>query len=204
MEIEAKFIVPDRETFDRLQAAPALAGFAVGPGKDKPVQDTYLDTPARQVLAAGYALRQRRQPDGILYTLKGLGGAGGAIHLREEVEVLASAESPPSNWPPGPARDLALRLVGALPLDPLFSIKQMRVVRPVTREGRQVAEMSLDDVHAEAGGRQDRYFEVEVELKGGTLDDLTALAECLRDEWKLAPQARSKFERALNLSNGTP
>ena len=77
MEIEAKFAVPDLETLQRLQAAEHLAGFALSAGRVERVRDTYLDTTERLILAAGYACRQREreQDEGVLITLKGLGGA---------------------------------------------------------------------------------------------------------------------------------
>jgi len=72
MEIEAKFALPALETLRRLQKVECLAGFALSEGQVKWVHDTYLDTADRQILAAGYACRQRSQDEGILITLKEL------------------------------------------------------------------------------------------------------------------------------------
>jgi len=58
-EIEAKFIVPETETFHALEAAPVLAGFSLLPGMLVSVHDTYMDTPGRALRAAGYACRRR-------------------------------------------------------------------------------------------------------------------------------------------------
>ena len=105
MEIEAKFSVPDVETFHRLRATQQLAGYPLSAGQAKQVQDTYLDTQDRSILAAGYACRWREGREGTLITLKGLGGAEGAIHRREELEIQIPAYQPPEEWPAGPARD---------------------------------------------------------------------------------------------------
>jgi CHAD domain-containing protein/transposase len=208
MEIEAKFTIPDEETFRRLQAAGDLAGFALSAGRVKRVRDTYVDTVERTILAAGYACRwrEREQAEGVLLTLKGLGGAEGGVHRREELEALLPGVSPPAEWPVSPVRERVLQLIGDSSLALLFDLEQTRTVRLVSWGERPVAELSLDDVHLatrigtiRAGGKQ-AYFELEVELSPqGAEEDLAAIVTCLRDEWELAPEPQSKFERALAL-----
>jgi len=198
MEVEAKFVLPDAETFRRLQAVDRLAGFALSAAQVKEVRDTYLDTSERAILAAGYACRQREQDEDLLITLKGLGGAEGAVHRREELEILLPADAPPADWPPSPVRDQVIRLIGDASLIPLFHLQQTRIIRLVGEGERPVAELSLDDVLLIAGGREWAFLELEVELAPGAgEDDLAAVATCLEDEWGLEPMRLSKFERAL-------
>jgi triphosphatase len=200
VEIEAKFNVPDREVLGRLQALDRLAGFDLGPGRVKHVHDTYLDTLDRRILSNGYACRLRMQGDERLVTLKSLGGAHGAIHRREELEVVVPTMLAPAQWPTSPARERVLQLIGELPLTPLLELHQTRLVRDVVRSAGLVAELSLDEVRVVIGGREHTYLEAEAELKqDGTEDDLLRLAQCLRDDWRLLPEPRSKFERALSL-----
>ena len=59
MEIEAKYSIPDEQTFQRLQETPTLAGFDLGPMTSADLHDTYLDTPDRAILAGGCACRLR-------------------------------------------------------------------------------------------------------------------------------------------------
>ena len=87
MEVEAKFVLPSQKVFKQLQRIDHLAGYVLSEGGPKVVQDQYLDTDDRHLLAAGYACRRRIQPEGIVMALKGLGGVDGAIHRREELEV---------------------------------------------------------------------------------------------------------------------
>ena len=198
MEIEAKFALPDRDVFQRLQTIDRLAGFVLSAGQIKQVRDTYLDTAGRVILRAGYACRRREESEGILITLKGLGGAQGAIHRREELQVLIPSDLPPAQWPPSPVRDRVLQLIGLAPILPLFELRQTRTVRLITQGERRVAELSLDDVRVTAGNREQVYLEMEVELKShGTEDDLSIIVACLRDEWQLKSEPLSKFERAL-------
>ena len=200
MEIEAKFVVPDGETFQRLQAVDDLTGFALSAGRVKQVRDTYVDTVERTILAAGYACRQReqKQVEGVLLTLKGLGGAEGGVHRREELQVLLPTRAPPAEWPASPVRERVLQLIGESPLIPLFALHQVRIIRWASQGERSVAELSLDDVHLSTDGGEQAYFELEVELASqGTEEDLAAIVTCLRSEWGLKPESRSKFERAL-------
>ncbi len=51
--IEAKFAVSEVKTFQRLQAANHLAGFALPAHQVKQMRDTYLDTADWLILTAG-------------------------------------------------------------------------------------------------------------------------------------------------------
>jgi inorganic triphosphatase YgiF len=200
MEIEAKFNVPDREVLQRLQALDRLAGFDLAAGRVKRVRDTYLDTTARHIFSAGYACRLRQQGDEYLVTLKGLSGAQDAIHRRLELEAIVPPVLSPAQWPASPARERLLELIGPSPLMPLFELRQERWVRNLIRGEQRIAELSLDDVRVAAGGQEQAYLELEVELgPQGDETDLARIAACLRDEWQLLPEPRSKFERAMSL-----
>jgi CHAD domain-containing protein len=207
MEIEAKLTIPNVKTFQHLQAVGQLAGYQLSAGQAKQVHDIYLDTQERLILVAGYACRRREGREGTLITVKGLGGAEGAVHRREELEIQIPTPGgqPPDEWPTGATRDKVLELIGGAPLLPLFDLQQERFERLVSQGERPVAELSLDSVHLAAGGRELSFFELEVELiSQGTEEDLAAIVACLRNEWKLEPETRSKFERALAFLETTP
>ncbi len=210
MEIEAKFSLPDRATFDRLYQLKRLAGYRVAAAGIKRVRDCYLDTEDRAILQAGYACRVRREPAGgeaFIATLKSLGGAdaGTGIHQRAEYEVPVTAVDP-TRWPESPARDLALQLSGGRQLRELFCLSQERYICLLfddTQEGaRRVAELSLDVVTPAVQGEGEPcpYYELELELLDqGTEPDLYVLAVDLQEVWGLRPEPRSKFERGLEL-----
>jgi CHAD domain-containing protein len=202
MEIEAKYTVPDRATFDRLLELRALDGFALREAATEHVTDHYLDTPTRAVERGGYALRLRQTTDQTdwLATLKSLGGADGALHHREEHEAAVPPMALPAAWPEGPARDVALRLAGSEPVAELFDLEQVRHRRLAYAEGeRLAAELSLDMVTITTAMGDQVSYELELELRpDGTPDDLTALAAGL-GHYGLAPQPLSKYARALAL-----
>ena len=198
VEIEAKFIVPDEATLQRLLEMQELGGFRLEPGPTKQVSDSYRDTADRAIYRGGYACRIRRKDDRRIATLKGLGMAEGAVHQRAEYEVTLDAGEMPADWPASPARKLALALSQGEPLIELFSLSQQRHTRTVQAGDRLVAELSLDVVEMHIGVGVKATFEAEVELApDGTPDDLALMVADLRDNWQLQPQPRSKFEQGL-------
>lgn len=212
MEVEVKFSIPDRETFDQLVQLDEWAGYRLESVGIKRVRDSYFDTDDRAILNAGFACRVREVEGNRIATLKGLGGvdAESGIHQREEHEVPVELDDP-RTWPDSPARDLALRLTIGRPLTELFSLSQERHIRLLSEEGsegtRRVAELSLDVVtHALGqGGTPRSYYELEVELlEQGNKGDLQTLAHDLKVAWGLRPEPRSKFERGLALIDAVP
>ena len=162
VEIEAKFIVPDEATLQKLLEIRELGGFRLEPVPTKQVSDSYRDTADRAIQRGGYACRIRNKGDKRIATLKGLDGAEGAVHERAEHEVTLDGGGPrlgesPADWPASPARKLALALNQGEPLIELFSLSQQRHTRTVhaavsTSEGdRLVAELSLDVVEMHTG-----------------------------------------------------
>ena len=202
-ETEAKLLVADLVSFNRVKALRALGGFALSAGEDVDVHDTYQDTPRRTFLAAGWALRTRERAGEILLTLKSLAPSSGVIHEREELEVTLDRPGNPREWPDSELRRMVLSLTGGQPIRPLFEVQQKRLVRRLASAERVAAEMSLDQVRVLAGGREREYCELEIELLGdGTREDLSAILSALAEEMPLVPSARSKFEEGLLLLDG--
>jgi CHAD domain-containing protein len=201
VEIEAKFSVLSEETFQRLVEAEHLDAFTLGAARTVHVRDSYMDTAGRLIQVAGYSCRKREHSGGVVITLKSLRKSEGTIHRREEHEVPLAAYVPPSEWPTAPVREKVLGLIGDAHLDRLFDLEQTRHVRPVLAGDQTVAELSLDRVQMAVGTGEQAYLELEVELKGdGAEEDLLAVASCLRNDWGLRPEARSKFERGLQFA----
>lgn len=203
MEIEAKFAVPDRDTYRRLAQLSELAGYRLVPRQAGQVADRYFDTADGRLRRGGFACRLRAEGDQIVATLKGLGRAEGAVHRRAEEEVRLPTWNPdPTTWPAGPARALALQLSQGAMLAPLFDLTQRRIRRDLFDGERLVAQLSLDFVRLNLTGLRrpvrSAYYELEVELAGdGSEADLATVVAELSEKWGLQPEPRSKFERGL-------
>ena len=200
MEVEAKFSIPDSTTLHRLQTTTRIAGFPLAKVKTRLIHDTYVDTKERKILAGGYACRFRQAAEGFQVTLKGIGGAVGAIHKREEVQIMLPSIQQPEDWPACPLREQVLQLTRGNPLVLLVELDQTRIFRPVHKQQRTIAELCLDEVNFMAEDKKQVYFELEVELTPpGSEEDLAIIAVYLEKKWSLSPQPLSKFERALTL-----
>jgi CHAD domain-containing protein len=199
MEIEAKFAIPARAVYRRLARVRRLAGYRLTPAGTAPVADRYFDTAEGHLLAAGYACRLRAEGETVIATLKGLGGVEGAVHRRAEHEARLAAWTPdPAAWPESAARTLALELTAGASLQPLFALAQTRTRADAFDGDRRVAQLSVDAVTVQLGGRPAHYYEVEAELTpDGTEADLTKIAAELSEAWHLVPESRSKFARGL-------
>lgn len=198
MEIEAKFSIHDPATPTYLSRLPRLGDFTLQDEDCVAVQDTYMDTPEWQILAAGYACRYRQTAEQLLVSLKSLRGREGAIHQREEYEIALPDCGPPEHWPESDVRQRVLALTGAAPLRPLFTLQQERTLRAVELAGQKIATLSLDEVALHHNGRAQQYVEVEVELEpAGDPAQLQALVAHLAQLAGLTAQPLSKFERGL-------
>jgi CHAD domain-containing protein len=205
MEIEAKFILPDRETLGHLESTHALDGLTLSTCRSKNVIDVYVDTPEHRLFAAGYTCRQREVDGQVLMTLKSLDRGRGGVYRREELEVALPRAAPPAEWPDSPVRTRVLEIVGDAPLTPWFELRQTRLARQMYDGKRLVGELSLDDVCMTGNGKTLSFFEVEAELgQEGTSDDLARIVASLKNEWRLDPEPRSKFERALEFLGAAP
>lgn len=216
MEIEAKFCIPDELTYQSLRTTMGLAGYRLEDASERTLKDTYLDTPDRSVAGAGFTLRQRVWDDGVAVTLKQVAEAGAedATMRREEVEAtLALDEAARAEvldgilrveaLPPGPLRRRILDIAGDARLERVLSLEQRRIARNAWDGERHVAEVSLDRVEVQGGGRRQQYRELEVELRSDANEaDLSGLSQSLRLDWGLRPETRSKFARALEIVAG--
>lgn len=207
-EIEYKFAVPDAASFDQLCTLTELGPFVLHDAGLRQDDDVYLDTLEYAILRAGYVCRLRqRTGDTWLATIKGLQNRGddthAGLHQRTEIEVTLPGPAEPPDWPAGPARDLALTLMGDDPLVELVRLRQQRHIRAAQIEGRSVAEVSLDATTLD--GVEQPFWTVEIELAAtGTEVELQQLSEKLRASFPvLQPESRSKLELALNL-HGIP
>lgn len=206
-EIEYKFTVPDAASFEQLCALTEIGAFALEDAGQRQDDDVYLDTLEYAMLRAGYVCRLRRRNEVWQATIKGLhnqrGDVDSGLHQRTEVEVMLPGPAEPPDWPPGPARDLALTLVGDDELVELVHLRQQRYVRTAWLAGHPVAEVSLDNT--ELDGAEQSLWLVELELAAtGSELELQQLSEDLRTSFPmLQPESRSKLELALGL-HGIP
>lgn len=207
IEVELKFEVLDAPPLRHLfepdaDPSPAiLAGFrSISLTSRRELLDLYLDTATGRLRAAGLAARIRSEGGRHRLTVKSAAEpVSGAIHRRLEVEGSARPTPDPATWPPSAARDIVVAAIRGAALRVVACVRQRRQTRLV-RRGATTVELSLDELEALAGPRDeralDRRVELEAELVKGELEDLEALAAALAVSGDLAPAAGSKLDWA--------
>jgi inorganic triphosphatase YgiF len=206
-EIEARFAAADDAPLDRLARADQLGPARLGPMRAADEIDRYLDTPDGRLAVAGWACRLRSRGEGWRVSLKGPPARAGAwraawLHERPEIEGPATAELDPRRWPPSDARTRLAELArGEGQMVERLRLIQHRRERAVTIDGATGGTLSLDAVRIVHDGAEiGRLRVVELELPGGVdRDALEPLAAALGKIAGLAPEPRSKLERAADL-----
>jgi CHAD domain-containing protein len=199
MEIEAKYRIVAALGPAALEQVD-LAPYRLVYGGEHALHDEVVDTAARALTGGGFALRRRRDGARLLITLKGPGEVDGAVHRREEIEVEADADALARGEWPEPVWTRVGDLVGEGTLETLVSVDNQRRVWRIEREGAELGELALDEGTIRAGGREQPFRELEVELKGdGTARDLEQITARLVAELPLTPEPQSKFGRGLAL-----
>jgi inorganic triphosphatase YgiF len=196
IEIEAKFMIPDIDTFETLTRLTQLGEFEIKDIGVKTIVDRYLDTASKQLLQAGYACRIRESKGKQILAVKSLVSTEGEVHRRLEIEMEVKDDQP-QTWAAGEAKDLVSDIVGQESLNTLFTLYQTRHKTHVFSRERRIFEMSLDKVSYHQPTDID-YIGLEVELiDNGTDTDLARFTQALQNKWPLTADPKSKFERAF-------
>jgi inorganic triphosphatase YgiF len=200
IEIELKFRVDDPSIFRALAHPIILGDFQLKPvGDGEHQHNVYYDTPDFRLRAQRYGLRVRTVGHTRIATLKGETLSHDGLHQRPEWEMPVASDDP-QHWSPGDVRDRALALAGGAPLQPVLTIETLRRPVCVWRDSRRIAEIALDEGVIYAGGREQMFYELEIELlPEGARDDLDALGALLQRTFPLQPDNLSKLARGLAL-----
>ena len=207
MEIESKFLVPEETDFKALENLSMLASYTISEAKIQIIEDTFLDTENKDIMAAGYYLRVRKAAGekGKWVTIKSLGGFEGGTHRREEYVSFLPERLSVLECPSLRIRNMIFEFTSGLDLSPLITLKQKRIIRKLNIEEKPVAELYLDRVNLKSENRKKLYNEFEVELKsGGTVKDLETIRDFLLSHYSLVESPFSKFERACIFRENLP
>jgi len=207
MEIESKFLVPEETDFKALENLSRLASYTISEARIQIIEDTFLDTENKDIMAAGYYLRIRKAAGekGKWVTIKSLGGFEGGTHRREEYVSFLPERLSVLECPNLKIRNMIFEFTSGLDLYPLINLKQKRLIRKLNLEEKQVADLYLDRVNLKSESRKKLYNEFEVELKsGGTIKDLKTIRDFLLNNYSLVESPFSKFERACIFRENLP
>lgn len=153
------------------------------------METTYYDTPERAFSARRCTLRSRLENGRCICTLKTPAPKGRAEWELEKDSIHRAAPE--------------LCKLAGLPapeaLMPVCGAKFTRLAATLSLADATV-ELALDRGILSGGGRQQPLLEVEIEYKGGSEAAAEAFAYRLAKEYALAPERKSKFRRAMDLT----
>ena len=199
-EIELKLLV-DADRLASFNHAPVITSNARNKGTRKHLKSVYYDTPKRTLWRNGLTLRVRHS--GTRYTQT----------------VKAELEDDPfrrGEWEahvPSMAADVALAMpfipeklradLGTQGLEAIFTTDIRRHQRIVDLPSGTI-EVAFDNGVLKAGERSMPVSEIELELKGGSIDAIYELAQRLAEHGQVRPSIRSKSARGFDLAADTP
>lgn len=197
MELEFKLAVPhtallEKIIFDEQVAQVRQGGYAL-----LDMATVYYDTPDRLLESRYCTLRLRQENDTLVATLK-TPAPGKARHeyacpatdIRSALPLLVAEGAP----------EELVELLKDKPLQPVCAARFTRRSADLRFADGTVCELAAD-VGALAGGtREEALCELELELKSGSADTVSAFAEELKERFGLRDEPRSKFARAEALA----
>lgn len=201
VEIELKFIATP-EVAEQLSVR--LAPWPNVHTAAQKLTNIYYETSENTLRGYDMGLRVRGYGDRYEMTLKTAGKTIGGLHQRPEFNVeLKGADLdirllPPEVWPKGCDVD-ALQAA----LSPVFSTHFAREKWVVTYRSSEI-EVALDQGEVKAGELSEPLYEIELELKSGSREDLLAFAQEITAEGGLRLGSLSKAARGYHLAKGNP
>ncbi|OUD15496.1 CYTH and CHAD domain-containing protein [Thioflexithrix psekupsensis] len=169
---------------------------------EKWLHNTYFDTPAHDLLAAGAGLRIRLIEDRRLQTLKTGGQTQNGLHQRHEWEVEVSSDTPDLKLLPKFMRIKGLsRKSLQQQLIPVFITEFKRSTWDLQWDNDTLIEIALDQgqIRTEKNEQLTLISEIELELKSGSPSALYQVALALQMDIALTLENRSKAERGYAL-----
>jgi CHAD domain-containing protein len=184
-----------KKTTEREIKLQASAHFTLPRELGEPIEprrfsSTYHDTSDHRLAASGVTLRYRAERGCGAWQLK-LPRAGDRI----ELELPGNPDEVPSRF-----GELLVATTRGRPLAPVATLDTHRRGLVVSRRGRQLAEVLVDEVEVFGeGAAVSRLDELEVELVGGDDRSLQRIERALRAAGALDADERPKLFRALGL-----
>lgn len=199
MANEAKFRITDPGIFWSLQTIDQLGKFTFSNPQILEINDAYLDTKKRRLLAAGYCCRRRKQEKGFLITLTKLGLGKDKAQKRQKWDaILKKNRNGLENWPKSRVKSRILKVIPDKKLQVIFSFVQTRITRQISIGKKAIAQANLDDVRVINKGKERPFKILKIRIDDPDQEKyLDALVQELTAKWSLKRESLSKFERAI-------
>ena len=192
-EIELKFEI-EPQALPKLLRHRLLKGAGDHGVRTESLRSVYFDTPDEILRHAGISFRIRNNGSRWVQTIKAGRPSNGLALARDEWEKPVDGDEPDFGLAKGTALEGFLKLRDAI--GPRFEIRVERKIVAVTH-GTSEIEVALDSGEVVNVGGQERFAEVELELKRGDAGDLFRVALLLADAAPLRLSYRTKADRGF-------
>jgi inorganic triphosphatase YgiF len=204
MAIEATFRITDPGVFWTLQTIDHLAQYRLSAPKILEIDDTYLDTKKRRLLAAGYSCRRRDLDEGSVITLLKLESTKKETKKPKIWKVaLAQSSNDHTNWPKSKVRSRVRKVISDKKLRVIFRFHQSRITRRIYLADRFIAEANLDSVSLTNKGKEHHFKTLKLRIASHKQEKhLKDVIVALHTRWSLETEPYTKFERIIALERG--
>jgi inorganic triphosphatase YgiF len=201
MNGQVKFRIDDPGIFWSLQTIDQLGPYSISELQFEEIDDVYLDTRKRKLLAAGYYCRQRKQTEGFLISLIALTPSEGHFRQLAKWEVsLKNNSFVLKDWPESQVRSRIGEIIFGKKLQPVFRLRQTRITRTICNDNRDIAKANLDHATISLKGQSQQFKTLKITMVvPNEVDHLETISAILQKNWKLEIEPRTKFEQILAL-----
>ncbi|WIM05477.1 MAG: CHAD domain-containing protein [Candidatus Nitricoxidivorans perseverans] len=200
-EIELKLALPESAQALLLRQSLLKESVARRTGQ---LVNLYYDTPDFALRRHGVALRLRQEHGAWLQTVKCAGSGGGGLTARPEWETPYGGRFDFSSVDDEDVRRWLERPDILSRLAPIFETSFRRTIWRFEPEPGSRLLLMFDRGWIASNGRREIVSELEIELDGGRIGRIFALARHLAEKVPLAPALLSKAERGYRLYQGIP
>lgn len=205
VETEIKLLVAKKDLKTLLSSDLVVKKVKKGSHKTLKLTNAYYDTEELLLQQRGIAYRIRQEGKMFEATVKLSKTEAGALTERREYNA------PVKSWRPDLSVFAETELTEALSdlpekaaIQKLFSVRVERDLRLLQITKDTLVEMSIDEGYISAGGKKETVYEVELELKSGSLGDLLDYTTKLSAVVPVFSESRSKYARGMALLDKLP
>lgn len=205
VETEIKLLVAKKDLKTLLSSDLVAKKVKKGSHKTLKLINAYYDTEDLLLQQRGIAYRIRQAGKTFEATIKLSNTEAGALTERREYNV------PVKSWRPDLSVFTETEILDALSdlpekaaVQKLFSVRVERDIRLLQITGDTLVEMSVDEGYIRAGGKKETIYELELELKSGSLGDLLDYTTGLSTIVPIFSESLSKYARGMALLDKLP
>jgi triphosphatase len=186
-----------------LKSLTWLCSLADGEVETQQLISTYYDTPAQYLMGQGLGLRLRNKGGHWLQTVKTSGSAENGLHQRQEWEYELDSEAfNLTLLKQTPLKDMIEDHAIWSSLTPLFTTDFIRQTLQITLADNTQIEFAYDYGKVRTKHLSTPIHEIEMELKMGSVEQLTQFASMVAERLDLMPSDGNKAQLGYQLLAG--